>query len=197
MNEKQKALAEKVYKHRDMIFDAERYIWQHPQTGFKEWDAHRYLDDRFTKLGYNVVEAGNIPGFYADIDTGKPGPKIAVLGELDALNCAGHPEATDGLAHACGHNAQCAALLGFAAALKEDGALDNLCGSIRLIAVPAEELIEIEYRQKLREQGAIKYLGGKAEFMSRGFFDGVDMAYMLHTMGGDSLDFFSYGGSVG
>lgn len=59
--------------------------------------------------------------------------------------------------------------------------LDSLCGRIRLCAVPAEELIEIEYRSTLKEKGIIKYFGGKSEFLSRGYFDGVDIAFMVHT----------------
>jgi metal-dependent amidase/aminoacylase/carboxypeptidase family protein len=49
--------------------------------------------------------------------------------------------------------------------------------------VPAEELLEIEYRQGLKVEGKIKYLGGKSEFLSRGYFDGVDLAFMVHTSG--------------
>ena len=138
---------------------------------------------QFEKLGYRLVKAGNIPGFYTDLDTGKPGPKIAILGELDSLIVKNHPDADPETAavHACGHNAQCAILTGVAAALKEPGALDGMCGSIRLIAVPAEELIELGYREELRKQGIIRYYGGKVEFIYRGYLDGVDMAMMIHA----------------
>ena len=189
MNARQQALTAMVDKHKDMILEAERWIWAHPQTGYKEWEANDYLAEKYEALGYTLVRAGNIPGFYTDIDTGKPGPRILVLGELDALYCETHPEARDGVAHACGHNAQSAALLGFAAALKEPGALDGLCGSVRLMAVPAEELIEIEYRESLRKQGIIRFFGGKAEFMARGYMDGCDIAFMLHTGGGTDVDY--------
>ena len=50
-----------------------------------------------------------------------------------------------------------------------------------LIAVPAEELLEIEYRSELIKEGKIKYFGGKPEFLARGYFDGVDLAFMVHT----------------
>ncbi|MBQ1173651.1 MAG: hypothetical protein IIX58_00530, partial [Alistipes sp.] len=70
-----------------------------------------------------------------------------------------------GAVHSCGHHAQCAALLGIAAALTEKGILDDLSGKIRLCAVPAEELLEIEFRSKLRAEGTIKYMGGKSEFL--------------------------------
>ena len=55
--------------------------------------------------------------------------------------------------------------------------MDNMSGSIRLMAVPAEELIEIGFREELRKQGVIKYFGGKVEFMHRGYMDGCDIAF--------------------
>jgi len=176
-----------VAKHRQLILDALDYIWKNPETGYKEWKTHAYLEEAFAKLGYELTLAGDIPGFTALVDTGRPGPTIAVFGELDSLICNAHPEADPdtGAVHACGHCAQAAALLGLAAALKEPGILDEMSGKILLIAVPAEELIEVEYREQLRKQGTIRYFGGKPEFMYRGLMDGVDMAIMIHTNSGD------------
>ena len=178
-----KALKEMVASQRELMFAAERHIWKHPETGYREWKTHEYLAAEYRKLGYELVEAGNIPGFYTDIDTGKPGPKLLIMGELDSLIVSTHPECDPetGYVHACGHHAQSAALLGIAAALKQPGALEGMSGSIRLMAVPAEELIEIGYRASLREQGIIKYFGGKVEFMYRGFMDDCDIALLVHT----------------
>ncbi len=172
-----------VEPHRQRILDTLDYIWKNPETGYREWKTHAYLEEEFAKLGYALTLAGDIPGFYADVDTGRPGPTVAVFGELDALLVPGHPDAdpATGAVHACGHCAQAAALLGLAAALKEPGALDDLSGKIRLVAVPAEELIEVEYRLELRQKGIIRYMGGKQEFLYRGMLDGVDMAFMIHT----------------
>lgn len=172
-----------VDKHRKLILDTERYIWQHPETGYREFNTSKYMEDQFEALGYELTRAGNIPGFYTVLDTGRPGPEVLILGELDSLICPNHPESDPktGYVHACGHHAQCAALLGIAAALKEPGVCDALCGRIRLCAVPAEELIEVGYRTELQKKGVIKYLGGKGEFLYRGYFDGVDMAFMVHS----------------
>lgn len=176
-------LLEAVEKHRALILDAERYIWAHPETGYREKMTSAYLEEKFSALGYTLTRAEDIPGFYTVIDTGREGPEVMILGEMDSLICPTHKEAdkATGFVHACGHHAQCAALLGIAAALKEEGALDGLSGKIRLCAVPAEELIEIEYRNTLIEKGLISYYGGKTEFLSRGYFDGVDIAFMVHT----------------
>ena len=175
--------AQYVEKHRQLILDAEEFLWKNPETGYREWKTHAYLEEAFAKLGYELTLAGDIPGFTAEVDTGIPGPTVAVFGEMDSLICENHPEADPETfaVHACGHCAQGAALLGLAAALKEPGALEGMSGKIRLIVVPAEELIEVEYREQLRQQGTIRYFGGKPEFMSRGLLDGVDMAFMVHT----------------
>ena len=172
-----------VEKHKQLILDAERYIWANPETGYKEVKTSKYLEDKFIELGYDIVRADGITGFYTVLDTGIPGPEILVLGELDSIICPSHPEADKqtGAVHSCGHNAQCAALLGIAAALKEPNALDGMCGKIKLCAVPAEELLEIEYRTELMKKGVIKFYGGKPEFLSRGYFNTTDIAFMVHT----------------
>lgn len=171
-----------VDKNRDKILAAHDYIWQNPETGFREVKTSEYMANEFTKLGYELVYADNIPGFYTILDTGRPGPEILIFGELDALLCPSHPDSDKktGAVHCCGHNAQCAALLGIAAALREKEVTDALCGKIRLCAVPAEELIEREYRAGLIKDGTITYMGGKTEFLHRGYFDGVDLAFMVH-----------------
>lgn len=170
-------------KYRKLILDTEDFLWSNPESGYREWKAHEYLKNIYENLGYEVKEAGNIPGFIAEADTGIPGPTVAVFGEMDALLIPEHPESDPdtGAVHACGHCCQNAALVGVAAALKEPEVLEGLCGKIRLVVVPAEELIEIEYRLTLRAEGKIKYLGGKPEFLYRGLLDGVDLAFVVHA----------------
>lgn len=186
-----------VNKYKDLIMAAQDYIFHHPETGYKEWKTGRYMEEAFEKLGYTLTRAESIPGFYTVLDTGREGPEVLILGELDSIICREHPcaDRETGAAHACGHSAQCAALLGIAAVLKEKDALDGLSGRIRLCAVPAEELIEIEYRTRLQRDGVIKYLGGKSEFLHRGYFDGVDMAFMVHTAPGEY--FAAKAGAIG
>ena len=180
MTDKQQLIVKNVEHNRPMILEAERWLWAHPQTGFTEWEANGYLTEKFESLGYTLTQAGNIPGFYTDIDTGKPGPTLCIMGELDALDIANHPESVNGMTHCCGHHAQGAALLGVAAALKEPGALDGLCGKIRLMMVPAEEMIQLGFREELRKEGTIGFFGGKIEMMRRGFYDDVDLSIMVH-----------------
>lgn len=200
---------QRIEDNKSLILDAERYIWKNPETGFKEWKTHSYLKDAFEKLGLTThsfdripasvaiqsAENGQdrffekIPGFYVDFDTGRPGPRIAVFGEMDALIIPNHPECDSqtGAVHSCGHHAQCAALLGVAIGLTAPNALDGLSGSIRLIAVPAEEGIEMDFRNSLQKDGVIRYHHGKKELIWRGLMDDVDLAFMIHTVSGDKL----------
>ena len=189
MTPRQEQIVKNVDKYRQDILDAERWIWKHPEVGYTEWQTHAYLLEKFRSYGYDPIEAGNIPGFYVDLDTGRPGPCLAIMGELDALDIAAHPESVNGMTHCCGHNCQCAEMVGIAAALSEPGALDGMSGRIRLMLVPAEEMIQLEFRKGLMEKGIIKYLGGKPEFMHRGYFDGVDLALMVHTDNNNDYDF--------
>ena len=180
-----------VDKHRQLILDAMAHIWRNPEPGYREWKTQEYMRAQFEALGYEFTLAGNIPGFYTDVDTGRPGPKLCIMAELDALDLATHPEAVNGMAHACGHHGQMAALLGIAAALKEPGALEGLCGSIRLMVVPAEEMIQLGFREELRQKGELTQLKGLLYFTDgKGTFPAVkppyETAFILHHDGWDT-----------
>ena len=43
-----------VQKNRQLILDAERYIWANPETGFKEFKTNEYMIEKFTQLGYKL-----------------------------------------------------------------------------------------------------------------------------------------------
>lgn len=76
-----------------------------------------------------------------------------VMGELDAVVCPLHPQAdrTTGAAHSCGHNAQIASMLGAAMGLAP--LADQLDGNVAFVAVPAEEYVELEYRERCVRRG--------------------------------------------
>ena len=58
--------------------------------------------------------------------------------------------------------------------------------------MPAEEYIEIEFRNELMKAGKLEFLGGKPEFVKLGALDDVDIAMMTHTDAKDSM-----GGEIG
>ena len=42
-----------VEKYREKIFEVERFLWKHPQTGYREFLCSSYLEEIFEDLGYN------------------------------------------------------------------------------------------------------------------------------------------------
>jgi len=159
-------------------------IRRHPELGFKEFKTARAVEEAFGRLGLPARGGLAITGVRAEMPgRAGPGPTLALLGELDALVVAGHPEAdpVTGAAHACGHNAQVAGLVGAAMGLLDAGALDHLAGRVVLFAVPAEEYGDIGWRVEEARAGRLEFLGGKPELLRLGHFDDVDLAMMIHT----------------
>ena len=184
-------LSKLIEVQRERIFNVADSIWKNPELGYREYKTTAFMIKQFEELGYKPIPMERITGFYADLDTGRPGPMLAVLGELDGVICAEHPDADPqtGAVHACGHHTQCAYLVGLAALLCDPEVLSELSGKIRFIAVPAEETIDRKFFTSLFEQGIVRYSTGKPEFLYRGVFDGVDAAVMIHSgTGSDSLE---------
>jgi metal-dependent amidase/aminoacylase/carboxypeptidase family protein len=73
--------------------------------------------------------------------------------------------------------------------------LAELAGRVALFAVPAEEYVQLERRLALRAEGAIEFLGGKAELLRLGAFDDVDLAMMTHTTSVPEERSFAVGGT--
>ena len=178
------AVRRAVDARRDEIVGLSDQIFAAPEMGFKETRTAGLVADRFRALGGRVDEGLALTGVKAVFDGGAgPGPTVAILGELDSLLSWEHPvhDPNTGAAHACGHNAQIAGMLGAGMGLIESGALAQLSGRLVLFAVPAEEFIEIEERLRLRDAGRIEFLSGKMELIRVGAFDDVDMAMMVHA----------------
>ena len=173
-------------------------ILQNPETGFNEQRTATLVGRKFAELGVPYREGLAITGVKGRIKGGgPPGPSVAVLGELDSLIVGDHPhaDAETGAAHACGHNAQIAMMLGAVMGLQTPEVLSALSGTIVPFAVPAEEFVEVEQRLSLREEGALEFLARKQELIRLGEFDDVDMAVMCHTASNMGERKFSVGGT--
>ena len=167
----------------DEIVNLAKTILQNPEPGFRETRTSALVARKFAELGVPFRAGLALTGIRMDLIGGTAGPALAILGELDSLIVNEHPHASPdtGAAHACGHHCQIAMMLGAAMALMQPDILSALSGRLIFMAVPAEEYIEIEYRDTLRRDGKIEFLGGKPELIKLGEFDDVDMAMMLHT----------------
>ena len=173
-------------------------VAREPELGFKEHKTAAKIQKFFQQRNIPFTTGHAITGVKGTLK-GRSGKRnIAVIGEMDAVTCFDHPLANPetGAAHACGHHAQIAAMAGCGAGLAAAGVMEYLDGNVTLFAVPAEEYVEIEYRNRLRQEGKIQYLGGKAELIRSGSFDDVDMAMMIHlATDGDSRRVMGIGGT--
>lgn len=158
-------------------------IWAEPELGYKETKTAEKVEATFKQLGVEYKNKLALTGVKGRLKGGK-GSKysVAVIGELDAIICPDHPAASElsGAAHCCGHNAQIANMMAVTMGLIDSGAMAFLAGDVVPFAVPAEEYVEITYRNRLIEEGKIKYIGGKPELIYRGEFDDIDMALQIH-----------------
>jgi amidohydrolase len=180
----------------DELVRISRDILDHPESGYREIRTAKIVADWFRASGLEVQTAVAKTGVIGTYDTGRPGPHIAVMGELDSLIVPEHSHADSdtGAAHACGHHAQIGSMLSVAAGLVEKSVEINLIGKVSFMATPAEEYIELEFRESLLADGEIEFFGGKQEFIKLGFFDDVDIAMLTHT-GGETGGTLGVGGS--
>src|SRR5918993_893550 len=167
----------------DEIVGLGERIRKHPELGFKEVKTARVFEDTLGGLGLKPRAGLAMTGVRADaVGRAGDGPTFALLGELDALVVAGHPDgdAATGAAHACGHNAQVAAVMGAAMGLLDAQALEHMSGRVVFFAVPAEEYGDIEWRVNQARAGKLEFLGGKPELLRLGHLDDVDLSMMIH-----------------
>ncbi len=165
------------------LIDVAKTILAHPEPGFQEVTTARLVSEKLHELGIAHDTGLALTGIKGYIRGGKPGPTVAVLGELDSLRVPGHPHANPdtGAAHACGHHCQIAMMLGAAIGLKALEGQAALAGNVALLAVPAEEFIDVQYRWHLHQEGKLGLMAGKQELIRLGAFDDVDLAMMVHT----------------
>jgi len=172
-----------IDENRDVIIEVGKKIYSTPEMGYKEVQSTKTTSDFLKELGLEVEENIAVTGCRSRLNINSNGPKIALMGELDSVAVGEHPDALEsGNVHACGHNIQMGGLLGAALGLVKSKVLTYLDGKIDIIATPAEEFIELEYRTKLRDEGKITYFGGKQELIKKGALDDVDMSIMFHSL---------------
>ena len=178
-----RAVCETIDRQSEKIVKVGETIRKNPELGFKEFKTSRLVEETLREIGLEPKGGLAVTGVRAAARGTKDGPTFALLGELDGLVVAGHPVAdpATGAAHACGHNAQIAGLLGAAMGLVGAKAFEHLAGRVVFFAVPAEEYGDVAWRVEQARAGHLEFLGGKPELLRLGHFDDVDMAMMIHT----------------
>ena len=176
------SVCEMIDRQQSKIEEIGDAILRSPELGFKEYKTSKLVSNVMEEFGIPCEAGLAITGVKGVLKGKRPGPTMALLGELDSLTVPDHPMADPetGAAHACGHNGQIAALMGAMIGLIDANAAEELSGNIEFFAVPAEEYIEVEYRIGLVKEGKLGLLGGKPELVRLGYFDGIDMVMMIH-----------------
>src|SRR4051794_26783164 len=137
-----------------------RDIHQNPELRFEEHKASAWIAELLRARGIEVEHgvAGMSTALRAR--SGTPGgPRIAILGEYDALPDIGH---------ACGHNLIAASAVGAFLAVASIASRSK--GEVVFLGTPAEE-------------GG----GGKIKMIEMGVFEGIDAAMMFHPFDRDIL----------
>ena len=167
--------------HKDQIIAFAEEIAAHPEPGYEEFCTAGKTAEVLKNLGYKVTEHLARTGVKGTKSI-KEGPSLTVIGELDAIGCHSHPNANPvtGVAHACGHHAQMAAMIGCAIAMADPDVQKCLAGTVNFLAVPAEEYIDADKRARLKKEG-IEFCCGKSEMIRTGVFDDTDIALTTHV----------------
>jgi len=151
--------------HYDELVGWRRHIHRYPELGRQEYATTQFVADRLVEAGLNPKVLPGGTGLTCDFGP-EHAPRIALRADMDALPMTertGAPYASTmpGVAHACGHDAHTAILLGTATALASAAELPV---GVRLIFQPAEELMP----------------GGALDAIAAGALTGVSRIFALH-----------------
>ncbi|MBP6457749.1 MAG: amidohydrolase, partial [Pseudoxanthomonas sp.] len=132
------------------VIDWRRHFHQYPELSNREEQTSKRVAEELRKLGLQPRTGIAHHGVTAVIKGGRPGPRIALRADMDALPVternslpfaskatSTYRGETVGVMHACGHDAHTGILLGVAKALV--GMQDTLPGEVLLVFQPAEE----------------------------------------------------------
>ena len=127
-----------------------RYIHQNPELSNREFETAKYVEEFLRSLGMEVHTGVAITGVVGVLDSGKPGPTVALRADMDGLpvlevndlpwrsKARGVFNGNDvPVSHACGHDTHVAMLMGAATILSE--MKSGLRGKVKFIFQPAEE----------------------------------------------------------
>ncbi|XJS10728.1 amidohydrolase [Aerococcaceae bacterium WGS1372] len=162
-------------------------IFTHPELGYKEFRTKQTVENYIRQVNPQAdIQYFSTTGMRVDLNHGQE-RTLAFIAELDAVRVPSHFQADSesGAAHACGHFTQVTTALSLYGYLYQDSRHKAYDFNIAFVFVPAEEFIDLEYRQQLVAEGVITYYGGKPEAMKLGVFDDVDFAMCVHTIGGE------------
>ncbi|KRM11647.1 amidohydrolase [Paucilactobacillus suebicus] len=175
----QETLMQKLKNDENEMIEIREYLHEHPELSFQEKNTSAYIKKYYENLDCTVTDYGDGYGFAVDIDSGKPGPKLALRADFDALavqedNDLPFKSQTPGVMHACGHDGHTAYMMVLAKNLIM--LKDQLKGSIRILHQPAEEVSP----------------GSAQSMIKDGCLAGVDNILGVHVMSSMPIGMIGY-----
>jgi len=157
----------KLEVYYDEMVSIRRYLHQHPELSFQEYNTAGFIQDYYEKLNIEVKGEVGGNGVVAKIYGKKPGKTVALRADFDALPIQDEKDVpykslVPGVMHACGHDGHTATLLILAKTLNE--LRDELEGNYVFIHQHAEEYAP----------------GGAASMIEAGCLEGVDVIFGTH-----------------
>lgn len=152
----------------DEVIRWRRHIHANPDLSFQEKPTADFITRELANLPELTISRPLENSVVAVLQGEKPGPMWALRADIDALplqeeSVEAFSSTKPGVMHACGHDAHTAMLMGAAKVLCH--LRSQLCGSIKFIFQPAEEVPP----------------GGARELVEKGVVDDVEKIFGLHV----------------
>ncbi len=134
-----KRLANDIYPG---LVSFRRHLHAHPELSFEEVNTGQFIAARLKEWQIPHTTGWGGHGVVGILDSGRPGPVIALRADIDALpiqeiSDKPYKSQAPGVMHACGHDAHTSSLLGAANILNE--LKEHWKGQVKLIFQPGEE----------------------------------------------------------
>jgi len=151
------------------LIEISDWLYENPEYGCEEFEASSLLSSELKKHKFKVEKPflGMPTAFKGTFRGRTSGPKVAILGEYDAL---------EGVGHGCGHNIIGTAAIGAGIALSK--IMKDLKGEIIVLGCPAEE------NRKGGPSSGWPCQWSKRIMCANGVFDDIDAAIMIHPTTG-------------
>lgn len=147
-----------------------RDFHMYPEISAHEAETSKKVAAYLREMGCDeVIEHVNGYGVIGIIKGASEGDVVALRADMDALqmpelNDVEYKSRNEGVMHSCGHDVHTAGLVGAAKLLCQ--MRDEICGTVKLIFQPAEELSPV---------------GGSKGMLESGYLDDVKAVYGLHV----------------
>ncbi|KKK36241.1 metal-dependent amidase/aminoacylase/carboxypeptidase [Mesobacillus campisalis] len=163
-------------------------IYFHPELGYKEERTKEKIIECLKQMNPDVrIEEFSTTGIKTTLGNQEKDLHIAFIAELDAVYAPSHMYADKktGAAHNCGHYTQVGIALALYKYFVKSKNYQDYNYKISFIFVPAEEYLDLAFRDQLIQQDKITHYGGKPEAMKLGVFNDIDLGICVHAIGGE------------